>query len=177
MDLPSSAEKFDTAARWRGEPPISLILYGLWEGAGHRPEMDQVLQELRAEQRAVEVSLHVATDEEEGWPCSVGVFDIGLQSWPLALEDVFRRWLGVISRHEAHAAWMMFEGTFMAVGDIFSELWGPSIYAIRAADTDESFVAINDDERASRRWVEIIAMHRRRVLARYPMLDLLTDRR
>ena len=165
--------EFRDAIGWRGGDRYSFTAYGVWEvDALDTPQTESITGELKRLQPAAEVSSFVASDE--GWPCAVGVFDIELGAWPAAVEDACEAVLDAVCRGGARLAWMMFEGMFNEVADMFSPEWARHIYAIKGnCNAAEVEFAVADSVRHSPDWEEAVASHRERVLGMYPRLRAL----
>jgi hypothetical protein len=162
--------EFESAIAWRGIRHRSFIAYGIWQ----RPGIDDLATELAEELAGVEpgsqISSFVAADED--WPCVVGVFDVEVSKWPNEPEQFCRDLLGGLCRRGARLGWMMFEGVFNEIGDIFSDSWAPHIYAIGPdCGTGRVRVGIADEVRHSPEWKEFVLGCRRQLLAEYPGLD------
>ncbi len=162
--------EFRDAITWRGPDQPTFVAYGLWE----RNLADHVLLDLKKELEAagpgVTVSTFVATDDD--WPCEVGVFDVEASRWPDQLESFCEELLSTLCRYQARLAWMMFDGVFNDVSDIFSIEWATQVYAIRGnCGVDDLDYAVVDTERHSAQWKQIVLNHRHRVLVWYPRLQ------
>lgn len=162
--------EFRDAIGWRGGDRFSFTVYGVWEvGALDGPRTETITGDLKRLQPRAEVSSFVAADE--GWPCAVGVFDIELTTWPDAVEDTCSAYLDAVCRGGARLGWMMFEGMFNEVADMFSPEWARHIYAIKGnCDAAEVEFAVVDSVRHSPDWDEVVAKHRGRILGIYPQL-------
>jgi hypothetical protein len=165
---------FKDAIGWRGPDRLSFIVYGLWRAGGdHLAEMERARVALADVVPGSEVSLFVATDE--GWPCNVGVFDIELADWPENVEGACNELLMAVCRERSEIVWMMFDGVFNDVEDIFHPQWAAHIYAIRAdCDSPQADLAIADEERHSARWAHLVAKYRAQVLNLFPTLEART---
>jgi len=67
-------------------------------------------------------------------------------------------------------SWMMFDGVFNDVSDIFSDHWAGQVYAIRDCRHGEVRTAIADQLRHAPEWQQFVLDCRRRVIARYPAI-------
>jgi hypothetical protein len=162
--------EFKEAIAWRGPGRLSFIVYGLWKAGDNQvPAMKTAKAALTDALPGSEVSLFVATDE--GWPCNVGVFDIEFEGWPEDVEGACRELLAAVCREGSDLAWMMFDGVFNDVEDIFCQDWAAHIYAVQGdCRTPRVDLAIADDVRHSAGWAEVVVEHRARVLELFPML-------
>jgi hypothetical protein len=116
-----------------------------------------------------EVSLFVATDE--GWPCNVAVFEIEFKVWPADIEAVCRQLTKTVCQEGSELAWMMFDGIFNDIKDIFSEGWAGHIYAVQGScEQLKVDIAVADEVRRSAGWADLVAKHRARILALFPSL-------
>lgn len=77
----------------------------------------------------------------------------------------------IVCREGAEFAWMMFDGVFNEIEDIFCEDWAAQIYSIKGdCGTDQVGLAISDDVRHSTGWAQLVAKHRAWVLNHFPTL-------
>lgn len=159
--------QFEEAITWRGPDKLCFIAYGIW-----RPnEVESVLQgaakSMAEIANGLKVEPFVATDDD--WPCDVGVFDVEMSYWPRDVATFCNRVLVELCSCGATSSWMMFDGVFNEISDIFSGGWAASIYAVMGDCSIESFdCAISDSTRNSSEWAQLIVTHRERVLSLFP---------
>lgn len=163
--------EFEDAIGWRGPGRLSFIVYGIWRRGGdeHLSTMEGAKAALVDLVPGSEVSCFVASDE--GWPCDVGVFDIELEVWPEDLEAICRELPRAVCRHGSQLAWMMFDGVFNDVADIFCQDWATHIYAVQGnRESPDVDLAVADEVRHSAGWAKLVAEHRGRVSSIFPSL-------
>jgi hypothetical protein len=162
--------EFNEAIGWRGPGQLSFIVYGIWKAREEPlPSMERASLALSKAVPGSEVSLFVATDQ--GWPCKVGVFDVEFDVWPEDIEATCRQLTMAVCQEGSELAWMMFDGVFNDVKDIFSEDWARHIYAVRGhCEHLRVDVAVADEVRHSAGWAGLVAEHRARVLELFPSL-------
>jgi hypothetical protein len=161
--------EFEDAIAWRGPDRLSFIVYGVWRAGGPVTAMERAVTSLKNVVPDSEVSFFVATDAD--WPCSVGVFDIECDRWPDSLEEFCKQLLAAVCREGPDVAWMMFDGVFNAVKDIFRQNWAPHVYAVLGdCRTERVDLAIADVVRHSAEWAQVLGTHRERVMSLFPTL-------
>jgi hypothetical protein len=161
--------EFKDAISWRGPDRPSFIIYGLWRVNTPVESIERASVRLKNVVQYSEVLVSVATDE--GWPCSVGVFDVEFHDWPSAPEGVCRQLLGGVCQEGPELAWMMFDGMLNALEDIFCQEWAAHIYAVQGdCGAGRVDLAIDDEIRRSPEWEQLIATHRERLRTLFPSL-------
>lgn len=162
--------KLKAAIAWRGNDNFSFLVYGAWAkgdlGAGLAGRIAVALAAIDPSYRA---SSFIATDED--WPCEIGVFELEGTLWPKEPESTFQRWLQELCSNDAKLCWMMFEGAFNDVRDIFQHDLASQIYAAWAnCQNDAAEFALADELRGSADWGHRIAQMRERMVGLFPEL-------
>jgi hypothetical protein len=164
-----TVSEFKDAIGWRGSDRLSFIVYGLWPIEKPVGGMERASASLTNVISGADVSIFVATEQD--WPCSIGVFDIECDQWPADPEEVLRQLLAAVCSEGSVPAWMMFDGVFNSVQDIFREEWATHIYAVQWDCTaNQVDLAIADEVRHSTDWAGRLRQHRERVLVLFPSL-------